>query len=141
MVNGAIRFYRVHGWGLPLLGEWSRADLWFHSSQPCAIDRFGVSVVIFPNVDTVLDRLACLHLYGLMLVAFFVLSVIGSLETTLGTFKYRNRSLGLPSSEGLYGVEQYTSAPPQQLELVAVLDQCQLFDKIADNETKASSPH
>jgi hypothetical protein len=53
----------------------------------------------------------------------------------------RNRSLGLPYSGGLYGVEQYVRPPPKQLELVAVLDQCQLFDKIAGNETKASSPH
>jgi hypothetical protein len=53
----------------------------------------------------------------------------------------RDRSLGLPSSGGLYGVEQYARPRPQQLELAAVLDQYQLFDKIAGNETKASSPH
>jgi hypothetical protein len=45
MVNGAIRFYRVHG-------------------------------------------LACLRLYEWMLVALYVLSVIGSLEATLVTFEY-----------------------------------------------------
>ena len=54
----------------------------------------------------------------------------------------RNRSVGLPTSGGLYGLEQYARPNlPKQLELVAVLDQCQLFDKIADNETKAGSPH
>ena len=36
-------------------------------------------------------RRACLRRYGWMLVAFYVLSVIGSLEATFGAFEYVRR--------------------------------------------------